>query len=258
MESVDVELVLGSGGRLPEPIRRLWSKGLGTCGHGRRSLQGPLGQPLLALHTLLLQLWALGFAQCFLSFVPRHGLLALPHVPLLHCLVLQLLDGLVQAVHNALRHPVAIQGCDKGVGCADLDELLAGGDAQVVGVQHHAVWTAVLLVAVRKVPHDGVADGTAVNSELMGAPWEGGSRNWGYRVSPNPPLASSNWRPSNWRTQVHELSFSQPCLGCFAPPIPRAVSTDPTLHYGHMHHVSAPRAPPVSGCSSTLVTGSPL
>lgn len=67
-------------------------------------------------------------------------------------------------------HPVAVHCGDEGVGCADLNKLLAGGDAQVVRVEHHPIGTAVLLVAVGEVPHDGVADGAAVNPELMSPP----------------------------------------------------------------------------------------
>lgn len=131
------------------------------------SLQSPLSQPLLTPRPLLLRLLPPAFTPCFLlssSFLP------LLFILLLHPLVLELLDDILQPLGNVLGHPVAVHGGDKGVGCAHLDQLLPSGNAQVVGMEHHPVGIAVLLVAVGEVPHDGVADGTAVNPQLVSPP----------------------------------------------------------------------------------------
>jgi len=157
-------------GLCADPPGRKWSTGLEAQRCGLRSLQSPLGQPLLAAGLLLLRLRAPGFAQHLLSSAITRRFPALLLFALPRRLLLQLLDGLLQAVSDAVGHPVAVHRGDEGVGRADLDELLAGGDAQVVGMEHHSVGPAVLLAAVGEVPHDGVADGAAVNPELMGPP----------------------------------------------------------------------------------------
>lgn len=65
--------------------------------------------------------------------------------------------------------PFGVQFRDEGIGRRDLDDLLLQRDSEEVGVKHHAIRRAVCAEAVCDVAYDGVTDGAAVDSELMGA-----------------------------------------------------------------------------------------
>lgn len=65
--------------------------------------------------------------------------------------------------------PLGVKFRNERIGSRDLDDLVLHRDSEEVGVQHHAVWNVVYTEAVSEVAYDGVTDGAAVHSELMGA-----------------------------------------------------------------------------------------
>lgn len=68
--------------------------------------------------------------------------------------------------------PLGVEFGKEGIWGRDLNDLMLQRDSEEVGVQHHAIRSAVCAEAVCEVTYNTMSDGVAVHTELMGASWE--------------------------------------------------------------------------------------
>lgn len=88
------------------------------------------------------------------------------------------LDKLVQGLYQGMGAPAGVEGGHEGVWCAGFHTLGLCGDPQVQGMQHHAEWLVLSArgLSIGQVPHNGVAEGTAVHTQLVRPACVGGER----------------------------------------------------------------------------------
>lgn len=79
------------------------------------------------------------------------------------------LDKLVQRLYQGVRAPAGVKGGHERVWCTGFHTLGLRGYPQVEGMQHHAERLVLLArgLPVGQVPHNGVAEGTAVYTQLV-------------------------------------------------------------------------------------------